>query len=161
VAAACGSAQPSPTAPTSPPALAPLPRSSIAAVLRHGDELHLDEDQVRQLQALDEQLAEANAKLGGDRPARRPPPDAGPPTHGLGMGLGPSRPRRGAVLAPGGGPTAAPIGPTLEQTLEDNDTRAYLRAESILTDAQRERARAIAEEYREQLYDRRHREDGP
>jgi hypothetical protein len=39
--------------------------------------------------------------------------------------------------------------------LDDNDTKAYLDAEEILTEAQRSRARDIAEDYREQLYDRR------
>ena len=37
--------------------------------------------------------------------------------------------------------------------MDDNDTKAYIDAESFLTEEQRPRARAIAEEYREQLYD--------
>jgi hypothetical protein len=131
----------------------------------HRDELRLDDDQVRQLQELDDQLAAANAKLGGDRPARHLGPDAGPsaPRRGVGMGMGSGGFGRGNRAPRVSGGVAEPVhlGPTLEQTMDDNDTRAYLRAEAALTDAQRERAREIAEEYREKLYDRRHREGAP
>jgi hypothetical protein len=37
--------------------------------------------------------------------------------------------------------------------MDDNDAQAFLNAESFLTDAQRPRAREIAEQYREQLFD--------
>jgi hypothetical protein len=41
--------------------------------------------------------------------------------------------------------------------LDDNDTRAYLEVEEqLLTAAQRPRARKIASEYREALYDQQH-----
>ena len=43
----------------------------------------------------------------------------------------------------------------MQDMMDDNDTRAYLEAEGYLDDAQRERARDIAEKYREDLYDRR------
>jgi len=43
----------------------------------------------------------------------------------------------------------------LDASLDDADTRAFLRAEAVLTPAQRDRAREVASGYREQLFDRR------
>jgi hypothetical protein len=43
----------------------------------------------------------------------------------------------------------------LDARLDDADTAAFLRAEPVLTAAQRERAREIATSYREQLFERR------
>jgi len=43
----------------------------------------------------------------------------------------------------------------LEDRLDENDTKAYLDAEGVLTEAQKSRARDIASDYREQLYDER------
>jgi hypothetical protein len=40
--------------------------------------------------------------------------------------------------------------------LDDNDTRAYLEAEQLLTEQQRPRAQEIASAYREALYDQQH-----
>ena len=37
--------------------------------------------------------------------------------------------------------------------MDDNDAKAYLDAEALLTDEQRPRAREIAEQYREQLFE--------
>jgi hypothetical protein len=37
--------------------------------------------------------------------------------------------------------------------MDDNDVKAYLDAEALLTEAQRTRAREIAEQYREQLFE--------
>jgi hypothetical protein len=39
--------------------------------------------------------------------------------------------------------------------LDENDTKAYLDAESVFTEAQKTRAREIASDYREQLYEQR------
>ena len=44
---------------------------------------------------------------------------------------------------------------TLEDRLDENDTKAYLDAESLLTDAQKGRAREMASDYRERLYEER------
>jgi hypothetical protein len=44
---------------------------------------------------------------------------------------------------------------TAQDRMDENDTKAYLDAEGVLTDAQKAKARDIAEDYREQLYDRR------
>ena len=44
---------------------------------------------------------------------------------------------------------------TLEDRFDENDTKAYLDAEGVLTDGQRERAREIASDCREQLYEQR------
>jgi hypothetical protein len=43
----------------------------------------------------------------------------------------------------------------LEDRLDENDTKAYLDAENVLTEAQKGRARDIASDYREQLYEQR------
>jgi hypothetical protein len=40
--------------------------------------------------------------------------------------------------------------------MDDNDTQAYLEAENVLTEAQRPKAREIATQYREELWDQRH-----
>jgi hypothetical protein len=46
--------------------------------------------------------------------------------------------------------------PDLLTQLDDNDTRAYLEAEQLLTEQQRPRAQEIASAYREALYDQQH-----
>ena len=43
----------------------------------------------------------------------------------------------------------------LDARLDDADTAAFLKAEPVLTAAQRERAREIANGYREELFERR------
>jgi hypothetical protein len=126
--AAAGAAEPSPKA---LPKL--LPRSSVAAVLAHRTELGLDDDQVRRLQGIDDELQRRNAELPAAAPAGRPGGRRGP---------GP----RGDARRPPADP---------ERVRNDNDTAAYLRAEEILRPDQRDRAREIAERYREELYDQR------
>jgi len=159
LAAACGSQPPPPAAADLPP----LPRSSIAAVLLHRDELALSDEQVHALQQIDEQLADRVAEIkdrvhtprdGGV--ARRPPYAGGAGGRGFGSRRGMGRPR-----ASGGAPESPNRPNTVQDHLDDLDTQAYLQAEEeILTDAQREKARDIAEEYREALYDRRARLHG-
>lgn len=73
----------------------------------------------------------------------------------------------GAPGQPGGPPPGArpPPGPprqdparaqeAIDARLDDADTAAFLRAEPVLTGTQRERAREIANEYRESLFERR------
>jgi hypothetical protein len=154
----CGSSQPQPAPAQNLP---PLPRSSIAAVLLHRDELVLTDDQVHGLQQIDEELADRVAELSDH--ARTPRdggvarrPYAGAPGGGRGMG---SRRGMGRPRASGGSGENPNRPKTLQDHLDDLDTQAYLQAEEeILTDAQRERARDIAEAYREALYDRRHRQ---
>ena len=53
----------------------------------------------------------------------------------------------------GGHSGAAPTPPDLQQQLDDLDTRAYVEAEAALDEPQKEPARAVAERYREQLWD--------
>jgi hypothetical protein len=173
--AACGSSTPAkPVAAASAPAadLPPLPRSSLAAVLLHRDELKLTDDQVKALHDLDEELAE-RAKALSERPSGGAHPDGGVASHrgggaGAGGGAGGGGGRmhmtggRGGGRGMGGGgfhgtSSGQPKGVrSLEERLDDADTRAYLQAEEeILDPAQRDRAREIAEQYREDLYDRR------
>jgi hypothetical protein len=54
-----------------------------------------------------------------------------------------------------GGGKEADHAAALEDRLDENDTKAYLDVEAALTEAQKARAREIASEYREQLYEQR------
>ena len=54
-----------------------------------------------------------------------------------------------------GGGKEADRAATLEDRLDENDTKAYLDAESAFTEAQKAAAREIASDYREQLYEQR------
>jgi hypothetical protein len=49
---------------------------------------------------------------------------------------------------------------TLEDRLDENDTKAYLDVEGVLAEGQKSRAREIASDYREQLYERREKARG-
>ncbi len=53
------------------------------------------------------------------------------------------------------GPSQGQRASKLEDRLEDDDTKAYLDGEAVLSEPQREQAREIASDYRAQLYDRR------
>ena len=162
---------PSPAATEAPPPRPPLAASSIGAVLAHRGELQLSDEQVEKLAQMDRELAKANEAIrtegksagkpgqSGARESRsgnasdsRPPRD---PTAGGGMGGG-----RG--MGRGGGHHRGMIPGTAsdgekrtdpQEKMDDNDTKAYLDAEPVLTEAQRPRAREIAEEYREQVYE--------
>ncbi len=158
VSLGCAHAQPAPE-PVPAPAPKPLllPRSSIAAVLLHRGELELTDEQVERLQARDDALSKAQLELrsqlqkrqqgsqqSGDRP--KPAPSAAPMggghRHGQQLHNPPSENK--------------PKGETLEEQLDDSDTRAYLEAEEdVLTEKQRDPARDIASKYREDLYDQR------
>jgi hypothetical protein len=130
--------------------LPPLPRSSIAAVLEHREELGLTIVQVGQLEDLDERLAQRNAAVRDAPAAQQTKPSAAKPSGRGGMRMG--RGSRGGALNPER--TRPPE--SVEERIDDNDTHAYLEAEGIvLTPEQREPARDIAEDYREKLYDRR------
>jgi hypothetical protein len=104
-----------------------LPRSSVAAVLAHRGELGLDGDQVKRLERIDDDLQRRNAEL----PAAPPPERSG------------GRRARGEQRRP-----ADP-----DRIRNENDTAAYFEAEQVLRPEQRDRAREIAEKYREELYD--------
>src|SRR5262249_27788748 len=87
LAAACSgkslrSSRPEPAPP--PGSLPPLPRSSIAAVLEHREELRLTPDQVQRLEGYDEKLAPRNPALREGAGAAYRPPRAGggPPARG-------------------------------------------------------------------------------
>jgi hypothetical protein len=169
---ACGSAQ----APAPPPretAGPPLPRSSIAAILEHRDELKLTDEQVHGLQDLDNKLADNNGSITtefGSRPDAGPAPPPPPIGKGIHMGgAGSGGMSAGAGAGPGQKKPGLVGGvhdfshkrqaPSVQDRQDDNDTRFYLRAEQeILTEEQREPAREFAEAYREALYDRRQRE---
>jgi hypothetical protein len=140
--------------------LPPLPASSIAAVIEHRQELVLTDDQVRRLQELDNQRVRADQEITEKseqhkEAAPQRPANAGMGGRGMGMG------RRGMGMRGGGYSRGASGGNdrqprTLQDRLDDNDTNAYLTAEEeILMPSQRPRAREIAEDFREQQYERR------
>src|SRR5262249_43015806 len=148
---ALGCASAPPPAPRGPPPIAApdLPRSSIAAILVHREELGLTSGQVDALVRRDDALAKEEVALRA-RLSREPPSAArtAPPQ----VGSGGRRGRHG-----GQQPRPTAHGPDALTQLDDNDTRAYLEIEEqILSEAQRPRAREIASAYREALYDRQH-----
>jgi hypothetical protein len=167
---ACATAKPVPL-PPDPATLPPLPPSSLSAVLAHRGELDLTDDQVRLLQRLDDHLQDENAAIQAEA-KKEPPPEKrkreeptpraddsqfNPPS-GMGMGMGGRGGGRhsGAQQSKSIAPTPTPSDKSVEERLDDNDTEAYENAErSVLTKAQTERAREIAEKYREELFDRR------
>jgi hypothetical protein len=162
-ALACASPQQAPS-PARPPPPAPLARSSVAALLLHRGELKLDDDQFRNLKAIDEELA---SKQASDMQARPPrgavaaaPPLAGPSGDG-GMPLDPmgdpgaGRHGEGHRGAGAGKRAGAAGGVDPDKIWDDNDSEAFYSAEDVLRPDQREAARKIAEDYREALYDAR------
>jgi hypothetical protein len=155
-----------------------LPRSSIAAVLARGAEIGLSPDQIRELghrdAALQKQFADlreqfapsatparrqTNGEAGspaGRSPASTTIPDApgGSPLGGHGhRGGGWHRSDRGDTGARSVDP--ATRASELQGKMNDADTAAWFSAEAVLTEAQREPARAVAARYREMLADAR------
>jgi hypothetical protein len=162
---ACAAPRPAPSPSPAEPAKL-LPRSSVAAVLAHRTELGLDDDQVRKLEAIDEDLQRRNAALGsrstssaGDSPRAGASPSEGarPGSEGAsGEGSGGHRGgRRGAGGGPGSREDHGRTAVDPERISDQNDTAAYYRAEEVLRPEQRDRARELAESYREDLYDQR------
>ncbi|HTN52375.1 MAG TPA: hypothetical protein VML50_08245 [Anaeromyxobacter sp.] len=150
---ACARAAPVP-APHPAPAPAPrLPRSSIAAVLEHRAELALDEAQVARLEEAERGLEKELAAVPGSRPAAPVGAPAGeaarPPGRGHGGGGGEGQGKHG------GRGQGSPGGQDPDQRRDDADTRAFLQVEEVFRPEQRERAREIAEAYREARYDAR------
>lgn len=162
-----------------------LPRSSIAAVVLHRQELGLTEDQVRDLElrdldrqkedaALREEIEQERKKATDARSAASNGGGAGNSAAGMrgggsgggmhggggmrGGGMGGGGMRAGAGRNGGGhanSPAQEASSVSLEDRLDANDTKAYLDAEGLLADTQRDRARDIASDFREKLYERR------
>lgn len=161
--------------PPAPPAARLLPRSSIAAVLARRGELGLGDAQVKQLEereaALQRQLGEIRQGSGARPPGgpgqpegradrggagSRPGDDHAPASEargGQGRGGGRHGSRGAGRAAPADSPAARSA--ELQQRLDDADTAAWVAAEELLPEAQREPARAVAERYREALADQR------
>jgi hypothetical protein len=159
------------TSSAAPPvaSLPPLPRSSIAAVVLRRQELGLSDDQVRDLELRDQQREKEDAAVRDEAEEKRKAAEARTaPSAGGGGGAGngsggPSGGMRGGGMGrrgSRGGGSSPPAHVITESSIEDrmdaNDTKAYLDAESAsLTEGQKDRAREIASEYREKLYERR------
>jgi hypothetical protein len=175
--AACASSAPPAAAVTAKPADAPpLPRSSIAAVVLRRAEIGLSDEQVGEMEQIDQkrEAEDAAAREELDR-ERKQAQSAAPAGGGGGGGSSASRGMHGGGMGGGmrgggmhgggmgGRPAAAASGGAkrtdrqgiLEDRLDDNDTKAYLDAEELLTDAQKGPAREIASDYRERLYQER------
>jgi len=154
-ASACASPPKPPPRPTYTRAPSPLPRSSIVAVLTHRAELSLDDDQVKRFEQVQSDLDKKDAEIrqgssagtGGQASASDGAQQVGEGhQRGRGTGSGHSRSRGASKRNQG------PTGSDVERALDDQDTAAFLEAEEILRADQRERAREIAEKYREDLY---------
>ncbi len=157
----CASAPPSAPAPA-PGSAKPLPASSIAAVLMHREELGLTDQQCRQLNelatALDKQNGELRASPAATHSDEASHEEPGQADHAPIPGTG-ARGAGGRGKRRSAGRSDSRPQPDFRQAvlraMDDNDTQAYLQAEALLTPSQRERARDIAEEYREARYDER------
>jgi hypothetical protein len=161
-------------------AAAPLPRSSIAAVLEHRGELDLTDAESRELERRDDALAKQQDDLreqfpashrgggsgaGGQRPGQAergaqplsPTASALPEGTGGGgrRGGGPGGGHRGEGRSSAGAQDPAARAAALQSKLDDADTAAWLSAENVLDPSRRERARDVAEKYREALADQR------
>ncbi len=140
-----------------------LPTSSVAAVLAQRGALELTPAQVKSLETiqsrLERQRQEAKDALAhppedraSSSPAQRPPQGGATPQGAPGMPGGKSRP------PPNVRPAAPDPAKVLQERLDELDTQAFLQAVEELPESKRERATAIAERYREQLFDQRERE---
>ena len=148
--AACAGQHPRPT-PHQPSPLPPptLPRSSIVAVLGHRPELGLDDEQVAELERLERKLEREQASIVEALPGVQRAPGGVETARRRGSG-GHSRTEKARDREPT--PAAS-----VTDRLDDADTAAFMEAERALRDPQRERAREIAESYREALADARER----
>jgi hypothetical protein len=167
---ACASQPPPPQliapVPTNQAPLPPLPRSSIAAVVLHRGELGLTDEQVGEIEQRDQQREGENVAVRGEMEKKgQKGPSARSSSSGSGNGGAPQGMHGGGMhggrmagrspASGSGGEKDADRAATLEDRLDENDTKAYLDAESVFTEAQKARAREIASDYREQLYERR------
>jgi hypothetical protein len=167
----CAHEKPAPAVDVS--SLPPLPRSSIAAVVQARAKLGLTDDQVRDLEEIDQARVKADAAVTDEAAQKQKAAQAagasaagGPPASGArGGGMGGGGPHGGGMRGGGmggrRGPRASPEAAngtapaTLQDRLDENDTKAFLDAEQVLTEVQRDPAREIASDYRAQLYERR------
>jgi hypothetical protein len=151
---------------------APLPRSSIAAVIAERGALGLTDAEVAELERRDEALQKQLGEIRDELPAS-PHPGAGarrsapedrrsqplsPSAAALPQGAGRGVGRGGGRAGGGSGPKErdpADRGAQLQSRLDDADTAAWLSAETTLDPSRREKAREVAAAYREQLADRR------
>jgi hypothetical protein len=171
---ACASQPPPPQpiapVPTNPAPLPPLPRSSIAAVVLHRAELGLTDEQVGEMEQRDQQRETENAVVREEMEKKSQKGPSAPSSasgsgnggasqgmHGGGMGGGMHGGRMGgrSPASGSGRGREADRTATLEDRLDENDTKAYLDVESVFTEAQKAGAREIASDYREHLYEQR------
>jgi hypothetical protein len=136
----------------------PLPRSSIAAVVLHRAEIGLTDEQVGEMEQLDRQREAENAAVREEMAKKTRQGQVAPSSNSSSGGMrggGMHGGMRGGRSPGLGGGKEGDRAATLEDRFDENDTKAYLDAEGVLTDGQKERAREIASDYREQLYERR------
>ncbi len=157
-----------------------LPRSSIAAVLAHRGELGLSEAEVSELERRDEALEKQAARIREEFAASSHKPGnsgrggerSGPSPDGMGKPLAPTAAAlpegsgaggRGGKHHNGAGGSRSSSGSqdpaaraaAMQSRLDEADTAAWLAAETVLAESRREKARDVAEKYREAVADRR------
>ena len=140
----------------------------------HRVEIGLTDEQVSEMEELDQKRETENAAVREEMGKKSQQGQAAPSSNsgagsrsvasqgiqGSGMGGG----MRGGGMHGGrmGGRSAAPgagsgkeadRAAALDDRLDENDTKAYLDAENVLTEAQKTRTREIASDYRERLYE--------
>ncbi len=166
-------------APAAVPPAEPLPRSSIAAVLAHRGELGLTDAEARELERRDDAVAKRQEDLreqlsaarrgGGSRsggtrsgPGERGALPLSPTASALPEGAsggghrgGSGGSHRGEGRGAEGAQDPAVRAAALQSRMDDADTAAWLSAESVLDPSRREKARDVAERFRETLADRR------
>jgi hypothetical protein len=159
---------PAPT-PAGPPAPEPTARSSVGALLQHAVELQLTLEQRDRLGAIDDALLAKDTELRDEvRKRRDAAPAAASDTTGGSYnssgsagadamnGMGSGRNGRGGRGSMGSVHHAAKTDPNSKEAvrakIDDNDTAAFFEAEKSLTEEQKPRARELAGQYREELY---------
>jgi hypothetical protein len=151
-AAACAAPRPPPAPGAVGTSRPSLPRSSVAAVLARGQELLLDDAQVHALRRIDDDLAERQKVARREGAPGRSPPAAGPAqAPGAEEGEGRRGEGRRAGTKQARHDVPKPANP--DAVWDDNDTEAFHQAEALLRPDQLNRARDIAEQFRERLYD--------
>jgi hypothetical protein len=144
------------TTPPAPSASEPkLPRSSIAAVLEHRDELKFTNEQVARLEDIESRQMTKLEDLREKTTARaNQPAESGGPSPSMGGGRGG---HRGGGMGGGGARPRPRAPPEVLAKLDDIDTQAFTEAIVVFSEEQKNPAIQIASEYRSQIYERRKR----
>src|SRR5262249_15469376 len=141
--------------------LPPLARSSVAAVLTHREALQLTPEQIRALEEIDDRRERLLGPLrstsgdvadgGAPAPETASAPETSEPPRRRGGMRGGGRGGGGRRSSRGNQRSDDERGKLLLARWDEADTRAYLEAENVLGEAQRNPAREIASKFRADL----------